>query len=88
MLKISLVITKRTGEKYPVILLFSSHQNLYVTTIIGEEATPLETLADKTIEEHTTSIQNFLDTLGTSSDFNEIPYDNLGNSLIERLRKM
>mgnify|MGYP003633328886 FL=1 len=88
MLKISLVITKRNGEKYPVILLCNNHKNLYVTTIIGEKATPLETLANKTIEEHTTSIQNFLETLGTASDFNEISNDNLRDSLIERLRKI
>ncbi|PXX30400.1 hypothetical protein [Arenibacter sp. ARW7G5Y1] len=88
MLKISLVITKVSGEKYPVILLFNSHHKLYVTTIIGEEATPLETLADKTIEEHITSVQNFLGTLGTYSDFNVIPNDNLTSDFIERLRNM
>ena len=86
MLKISVVITDLTGKKYPVVLLFNSHNGLFVTTVIGEEATALKTLVDKVIENHYVSIQDFLGTLGTTSDFKIMENDPSIKDFIDRLR--
>ena len=87
MLKIRVVITKITegNEKYPVILFYNHHNGFYITTVIGEEAIPIETLYNEDFEEHINAIQEFLTTLGIASDYAIIENEVLENP-IDRLR--
>ena len=87
MLKIRLVITKNTGEedeKYPVVLFYNYHNGFYVTTVFGEEAMPVTTIHDTDFDEHVNSIQDFLATLGTASDY-AIMENEVVENLIARL---
>jgi hypothetical protein len=87
MLKIRVVITKITegNEKYPVVMLYSYHNGFYITTFIGEEAIPINTLYNENFEEHINEIQDYLATLGIPSDYTIIENEMLENP-INRLR--
>lgn len=86
MVKFRTIILDSAGIKYPVIAFNDSHQDFFITTIIGDERALIKTIKTNDFKEHVSKIEDYFNTLGTAIEYKILEKDKGTRELIDNFR--